>query len=321
MTFEPQSRKYRLHRRERRAIPPFGDGTNPNRVSQLLSSALESCRFAPFPDVPLMDGRTYFLNEGEQDRDLEPRFAFAPDKLERVAEIVGATLNDLNLSVSARVRHVKRYLPLKEWALNVVPRAWDHKPQELQGIQSRSDISFIVSIRVTADRPALKENGLESGKVLSRREFAVRRPVDSSFPIRWIDFGKTDYPEEMLWVVVWEDPEDRDFALPVHETLTVWVNKRADQPLQKIAQVAQGGDLGWKMLAAEITTEIWHRVLNTIDNVPMEDDTDSLGGQVFTRLAAISGNSYPELIDMVKDADDSRTELRGHVARVLKVVT
>ena len=321
MTTEPQSRQYRLHRRERRAIPPFGDGANPNRVSQLLGSALESCRFAPFPDAPLVDGRTYFLNEGERDRDLEPMFAFAPDNVEQVAEGIGATLNDLSLSVSARVRHVKRYLPLNEWALNDVPKEWGHKPQELRMLQSHSDISFIVAIRVTSDRSALKKNGLESGKVLCRREFVVKRPVDSSFPIQWTDFGEMGYPEEMLWVVKWQDPEDSSFVLPVHETLRVLVNKRADQPLQRIAQVAQGGDLGWKMLAAEITTEIWHRVLDTIDDSPAEDDNESLGGQVFTRLAAVSGNSYPELIDMVKDADDSRTELRGHVARVLRVVT
>lgn len=320
MTTEPPAREFQLHRRERRAIPPFGDGANPNRVSQLLGSALESCRFAPFPDVPLTDERTYFLKEHEQDRNLEPRFAFAPDNIERVADSVGATLNDLSLIVSARVRHIKRYLPLKEWALNAVPKEWRHKPQELVRLQSRSDISFIVAIRVTADRPAVRENGLDRGKVLSRREFVVKKPSDLSFPIEWIDFQETDYPDEMLWVVRWKDPEDHDFALPVHETLTVWVNKRADQPLQRISQVPQGGDLAWKMLAAEITTEIWHRVVTTIEDAPVVEDTESLGGQVFTRLAHSSGMEYYNLMDIVKEAEDSRTEIRSHVARVLKVV-
>lgn len=321
MTTESRTREFQLHRRERRALPPFGDGTNPGRVSQAIGNALDSCRFAPFPDSPLSDDRTYFLKGHEYDKDFEPRFEFAAENVERLALSVGASLKDLCLSVSARSRHLKRYLPLKEWALDAVPETWCHKQEELRRLQSLSDISFIVAIRVVTDSPGLKKNGLERGKVLSRREFAVKRPTDSSFPLRWVEFEEIGYPDEMLWVVKWKDLEDRNFSLPVNNTLTVWVNKRADTPLQKIAEVAQGRNMGWKMLAAEITTEIWCEVLDKIEDLPEKDDTDSLSGQIFSKLAYVSGKSYIEIKDMVGDDEVGRTELRSHVSRVLKVVT
>lgn len=253
--------------------------------------------------------------------DLEPRFALSTENVEPLALSVGAKSKDLCLSVSARVRHLKRYLPLREWKLDAVPEKWCHKPQELRGLQSRSDISFVVAIRVVADNPQLKKNGLESGKVLSRREFAVRKQNDSSFPIEWVDFEDTDYPNEMLWIINWKDREDRTFALPVEEVLTVWVNKRADIPLRKIAEVREGRNLGWKMLAAEITGEIWYEVLTKIEDIPDSDDTDTLAGQVFAHLAHVSGMSYPEVKEIVGDDDEGRTELRRYVSEVLRVVS
>lgn len=322
MATESKTQHFQLHRRERRPIPPFGDGTNLGRVSQAIGSALDSCRFAPFSDVPLTGDRTYLLKSHQYDSDLEPRFTFEMENVERLTGSVGATLGDLWLSVSARARHIKRYLPMKEWKLDSVPDTWCPSSEELLRLQSHSDISFILAIRVDTDDIALKKNGLERGKVLSRREFVVKRPTDPSFPIQWVDFDNdTDYPNEMLWVVRWKDLEDRNFSLPVGETLEVWVNKRADQPLQKIAAVPQGRNLGWKMLASEITVEIWYEVLTKIGDVPSEGDSESLAGQVFAKLAYVSGRSYLEIGDIVKDDEEGRTELRRFVSQILQVVT
>ena len=320
MTVEPQRRRFQPHRRERRTIPPFGDGTNPARVSLAIGSALESCLFAPFPDASLTSDRTYFLREHEYDVDLEPRFTFSTKNVERLAKSVGAESKDLRLSVSARARHLKRYLPLREWELDAVPGRWSLKPEELRKLQSRSDISFIVAIRVVSDSPKLKEYGLETGRVLSRREFSVRKQNDSPFPVEWIDFEDTGYPTEMLWVINWKDREDLTFALPVEEVLTVWMNKRANEPLQKIAEVRESVNLGWKMLAAEITTELWWEVLTKIEDVPDENDADTLAGQVFSQLAGASGLSYLEVKEILSNDDNGRTELRRHVSEVLKVV-
>ena len=44
-------------RKERRAIPPFGDGTDPNTISNILDNILSQCRFAPF-------GAVGFTNHG-----------------------------------------------------------------------------------------------------------------------------------------------------------------------------------------------------------------------------------------------------------------
>ena len=321
MTTESKKRNIHLHRRERRPIPPFGDGSNPGQVSQAIGSALDSCRFAPFPDRPLTSDKTYILGSYECDQDIDPRFELKIDNLDTLALSVGSTSEDLCLSISARTRHLKRYLPLGEWSLDKVPEKWHPNQQLLKRMQTRSDISFIVAIRVVRDNPDLRKNGLEPGKVLSRREFVIRRPVDSSFPFEWIDFEETDYPNEMLWVIKWKDPDNHAYDIPVEEILTVWVNKKAEEPLLKIGEVASGRNIGWKMLAAEITTEIWHEVLSKIENEPDRDDNESLAGQVFSKMAHQSGRSYAELLDLAKEEDEGRTELRGFISEIIKVVT
>ena len=177
---EPQSNANRHDRQERGDIPRFGDDFNPNPVSQSLGLALESCRFAPYPDVPLSGNRTFYLKPREHERHLRPRFALAIENVDHLALSVGATTSDLRLSVSARSRHLKRHLPLKDWRLDAIPDVWYPTPLELRDLQTLSELSFIVTIRVDSARPELKRNGLERGKVLSRREFVVKEPPRSS---------------------------------------------------------------------------------------------------------------------------------------------
>ena len=320
MTTQTSDTDLNLRRRERRTIPPFGDGSNPSQVSQAISNSLGPCRFAPFPDRPFIDGRSYALEASEYDRDIEPRFELPITNIRNLASIVGAASGDLCLSVSARARHLKRYLPLQEWSLDAVPGTWCPEPTLLKDLQGHRDISFILAVRVVSDTPHLSKNGLEKGKVLSRREFAVKRPMDSSFPFKWVDFSETAYPDEMLWVISWEE-EDRDYNLPVNDILTVLVNKKADEALAKSAEVKQGRNIAWKMLASEITTEIWCEALTDIQDIPSEDDYETLAGQIFARISSVSGKSYPEILGLMDDEQDGRAKIRGLVSQLIKVVS
>ena len=135
-------------------------------------------------------------------------------------------------------------------------------------------------------------------------------------------FGEeTGYPEEMLWVVNWkvdaadESPYDR----PVDEVLTVWGNSKAEAALLKMGGVAGSRNLAWKMLAAEITTEIWWEVISTIEEPPSNDDDSTLAGQVFSRLSMASGKHYEEIHGLRND-EDGRVELRKLISTILKVV-
>ena len=187
MTTESKPQDLHLRRRERRPVPPFGDGSNPGQVSQAIRSALDPCRFAPFPDSPLTNDKTYILQPHEYEKRIEPRFKLQLDNADELALSVGATSNDLCLSISARDRHIKRYLALKQWGLDGMPEAWTPNPKLLGRFQGRRDLNFILAIRVVSDNPRLRQNGLEPGKVLSRREFVIRKPTDLSFPFEWID--------------------------------------------------------------------------------------------------------------------------------------
>ena len=314
----------RRRRKERRAIPPFGDGTHPNWVSNLLDSALAPCRFAPFPESGFVSDEPYYLNSEEVDLEVEPRVQIALDRVDELVSALGAREDDLRLSLSVRSRHLMRYEVLKEWDLSTIPaKAWSPDPDSLRPLQSHRDMSFILAMRVVADRSALRKNGLDPGKVLCRKEFNIREPIFSSnFPFEWRKFGEEpDYPEEMLWVVNWKvDPADESpYQRPIDEVLTVWGNSKANAALQKMGGVAGSRNLAWKMLAAEITTEIWWEVVSKIEEPPPNDDDSTLAGQVFSRLSMASGKYYEE-IHGLRDDEYGREELRKLISTILKVV-
>ena len=316
--------RVRRRRKERRAIPPFGDGSHPNRVSNVLDSVLAPCRFAPFPESRFVSNEPYYLNSEEVDLEVEPRFQIALDRVDELVSALGAREDDIRLSLSARSRHLMRYEVLKEWDLSNIPaKAWSPHPESLRSLQSHRDMSFILAMRVVADRPALRRNGLDPGKVLCRKEFNVKEPVISSnFPFEWVKFGEeTGYPDEMLWVVKWkvdaadESPYDR----PVDEVLTVWGNSKAEAALLKMGGAAGSRNLAWKMLAAEITTEIWWEVITKIEQPPPDSDDSTLAGQAFSRLSMASGRHYEEIYGL-RNEEDGRVELRELISIILKVV-
>ena len=316
--------RVRRRRKERRAIPPFGDGSHPNRVSNVLDSVLAPCRFAPFPESRFVSNEPYYLNSEEVDLEVEPRFQIALDRVDELVSALGAREDDIRLSLSARSRHLMRYEVLKEWDLSNIPaKAWSPHPESLRSLQSHRDMSFILAMRVVADRPALRRNGLDPGMVLCRKEFNVKEPVISSnFPFEWVKFGEeTGYPDEMLWVVKWkvdaadESPYDR----PVDEVLTVWGNSKAEAALLKMGGAAGSRNLAWKMLAAEITTEIWWEVITKIEQPPPDSDDSTLAGQAFSRLSMASGRHYEE-IHGLRNEEDGRVELREMISIILKVV-
>ena len=183
-------------------------------------------------------------------------------------------------------------------------------------------MDFILAIRIVADRVDLAKQGLARGKVLCRKEFSIKQSIETlTFPFQWVKFGgETEYPEEALWIIKWIDQvEDDPFARPVDQVLTVLVNEKAEASLRAMGEVPGTNDLAWRMLAADITTQIWADVLAKTDYEPNEDDTETLVGQVYARLSRISDMSYVEIKGLVKQ-DDSLTELRNLVARILKIV-
>ena len=310
-------------RKERRSVPPFGDGKHPNRVSNLLDRVLAPCQFAPFPRSGFLKDEPYFLSVEDEYLDASPRFHFELDQVDELLAALGAQPKDLKLSLSVRSRHLMRYEVLGDWHLSSIPTNWSPNSNQLQPLQSHRDMTFILAMRVNSEKPELKDNGLDFGKVLCRKEFHIReRTIATNFPFEWVEFGgETGFPEEMLWVVRWKvDEEDENpYDHPVNEILTVWVNSKANAPLLKMDAVSGSRNLAWKMLAADITTEIWWQVIANIQETPSEDERDTLAGQVFGRLAQAGGRSYEEIHDFRRD-QDGRVEIRKLISSILKVV-
>ncbi len=188
-------------------------------------------------------------------------------------------------------------------------------------MQAGGALEFILAIRVVVDAPILAQHGVGIGKVLCRREFAIRQRIDAvSFPFSWRQFGAdTSYPSELLWAIKWKDATGEErYLRPIGDVLTVYMNKAAEERLNAMNAAAGKGDLTWRMLAAEIITLIWSEVLRGTENEPDPTDTDTLAGQVYERLANRSGRAYADIRGMVEE--EGLLELRSHVARIVGVV-
>ena len=311
-------------RHSRRLVPPFGDGSNPSGLSNLLARVLESCKFAPYRDVRISDEDSYTLLPEDADRPVEPRFELtvSDDVAQRLLQALNCAIDDLAMGLTLRNRHLRQYETLETWKLSELPDGvWELPTTKLgvNGLHTGRDIDFVLSLRVISKRRELEEQGLGLGKTLVRKEFSVRESVDTStFPFRWSEFGgASGYHEKLLWAVEWKQTEDeRRFDLPVHEVLTVIGNAKADEKLSAMSRASNG--LAWRMLAAEIITQIWSEVLSKTIDAPDEDDTYTLAGQVFSHLAYASGMTYKELPEL--GSEDGLTKLRGLVSASLEVV-
>ena len=311
-------------RTERRSIPPFGDGNDPNALSILLDRLLEKCRFTPFVGNGILDNDTYFLAVEEAQKPIEPQFVLTIIGLPELNKSIAFQKDDLVLGLSVRSPHLRTYAVVEQWPVDNIPQGpWSPDSRILEGLQTGRGMDFVLSVQVAASRPELITQGLNPGKVLCRKVFSVKENIDSfTFPFEWVEFGgDSGYPEEALWVLEWKPSDDDDpLQRPVDEVLIVRGNKKAEESLIVMGQVQGADELAWRMMAAEITTQIWADVLAKTDVEPDEGDTETLAGQVFARLADISGLPYPEIKGLAGQ-DDSLTDLRNLVARVLKVVT
>lgn len=324
MTADNSSATLARQRRERRSIPPFGDGSSPNQLSNLLDRVLAKSRFSPFPDKILTADRNYFVDSREAGRHIVPRFEVSVDCLPELTERIGLEPQDLQVGLSARSRHLRQYEVLDQWPIDTLPTGtFSPPPVRLRDLQSGRGMDFILAVRVTASGEHGRHAGLTPGKVICRKEFSVREAVETlTFPFSWVEFGgNTGYPSELLWTIEWteSDEDENRYRKPVDQVLTVLVNSNAEKPLTDMAAVPGTNDLAWRMLAAEITTQIWADVLSNTDEEPTENDTNTLLGQVFARLNDVSGKPYSE-IRLLASHDDSLTELRSLIAKMFMVV-
>ena len=324
MTASNSSATLARQRRERRSIPPFGDGSRPNQLSNLLDRVLAKSRFSPFPDRILTADRNYFVDSKEAGRQIVPRFDISVDCLPELTERIGLEQQDLQVGLSARSRHLRQYEVLEQWPIASLPTgSFSPPPVRLRELQSGRGMDFILAVRVTASGKHVRRAGLDPGKVICRKEFSVRETVETlTFPFSWVEFGgDTGYPSKLLWTIEWTDIDEDDsrYKRPVDQVLTVLVNSNAEKPLTDMAAVPGANDLAWRMLAAEITTQIWADVLSNTDEEPTEDDANTLLGQAFARLNAVSGKPYSEIRQLASQ-DDSFTELRSLIAKIFTVV-
>ena len=301
-------------------LPPFGDGVNPNKLSNLLDSVLEDCRFSPFPHRPETE-LPYYLEHADANRPFEPRFVLALNGLDDVASRLSLSADQIALGVSVRSRQLKMYKTFDSWPVADVPARWSPAASDMDAVQTGGALEFVLAVRVVVDDPTLAAHGLDLGKVLCRREFAIRQRVHAAaFPFSWREFGgDTEYPAELLWAIKWHDATDENrFSHPVSDVLTVYMNKAAEERLNSMNAVTGKSDFAWKMLAAEIIAQIWSEVLRGTSVDPDPSDNETLVGQVYDKLAKASGMAYADIRALGRE--EGLLALRSHIAKIIGVV-
>lgn len=307
-------------RTERRMLPPFGNGVKPNALSKLLKNMLEECRFSPFPHRSEKES-PYYLEDADADRQYEPQFVFKLNGIDEVAKHLSLSADQLALGVSVRSRQLKMYKAVASWPVADAPPRWSPEASDMESVQTRGPLEFVLAVRVVADAPMLEAHGLGRGKVLCRQDFAIRKRVHATaFPFSWREFGgDTGYPAELLWAIKWHNETDEDrFSHPISEVLTVYMNKAAEERLSRMNAATAKDDLAWKMLAAEIIVQIWSDVLRGVSVDPDPSDNETLVGQVYGKLANASGKPYANIRDL--GTEEGLTELRSHIAKIVGVV-
>ena len=259
------AQEHSRHRRERRSIPPFGSGAAPNTISNILDRVLARCRCDPFTDMSFSKEDIFFLSPDDIDRSIQPQFKIVVDFTNDITNRLSIHRDDLELGLSVRSSYLRRYAVLGRWSIHSIPSdPWSPDPAKLKGLQSGRGMDFVLALRVATTRKELVRQGLEPGKVLTRKVFSVKETADTfTFPFQWVRFGgDTGYPDQALWVIQWTDGEDdAHFERPVDQVLTVMVNEKAEGPLSAMDEVHGANDLAWRMLAADITTQILDRCL------------------------------------------------------------
>ena len=186
-------------------------------------------------------------------------------------------------------------------------------------------MDFVMSLRVASDRKELSEQGFLRGTVILRKVFSVKQLtiMESSFPMKWDDFGKLGYPKEALWVIEWtggDFDEEEVFNRPIGEVLMVYLNNAAEATLNEMDE-ALGKGMAYKMLATEILTQIFSDVIEHMKNEPTPGDTSTLAHQVLAKIEGVTGMDFDTIRETLKpDSDISHKDLRNYVAQVCKLV-
>ena len=183
----------------------------------------------------------YFISRDDAHKRIEPLFEIVLDRSDELRDRLGLDENDVEVGLSVRSSHLRRYAILERWSIDSVPsEPWSPAPTQLDEFRTGRGMDFVLAVRVVVDREALAMQGLTRGKVLCRKEFSIKESIDAlTFPFRWVEFGgKTNYPAEALWVIQWDDSaDDNGLARPVDQVLTVLVNKKAEDPLRAMGEV------------------------------------------------------------------------------------
>ena len=166
MTTTGPTRVNRARRRERRSIPPFGDGNDPNATSNLLDHVLDGCRFSPFANLVPTGQSTFFLDPDAGYVDVNPTFEIVIEHVEELQHRLGIQASDLELGLSVRSPHLRRYEVLERWGIDSVPpSSWSPDATQIAKFQTGRGMEFILAMRVVADRLELTDQGMERGKL------------------------------------------------------------------------------------------------------------------------------------------------------------
>ena len=289
---------------EVRPLPPF----------VTVADALAGCRFAADREGVLDEVEHTYVERGRLHEGIAPHFRLVVDG-SLLAERTGVDLKDLKLTVTVRDVASKRYRVLRSWPVTDVMEPVDWSSEEDQPLRSNGGFEFNLAVSLQQPKDRRPNRAHRIGSILAQRTFSVSPEADAiSFPMKFVDFGPTRWPDDALWIVEYLQP-DPDFSQPLGDILELQINKKAERKLTQLARTPAGA-----ILMEEIAIGVFCQVATRALRAKVPDDADSNDGVLKQVVAGLQRVSDRDAGDLARLALEDPSEFRALAQQMYGIV-
>jgi hypothetical protein len=280
-------------------------------------NALKDISFRIHRDSPFSSQDTYWLDLDEIPEPFEPEFSIAVD-LEALEDETLIEPADLELVFVIRDRAIQRWEVLRRFDLAKLPEVWGPEQYVLAEFAVPRRLEFVALVVPTRRLNSSPGRAYKPQHVVAERSFEVNlRREGARFPVRienesW--FVDNMMPGDTVWTTRWK--RSSVDQVPA-EVLDIVINRRFEEPLQRLlANSDVGGAFGAGM-AAEILSEVAFTTLQLASDYT--DEPTTLQGIVQNRFGIRNQEELDRLKNLAEDTSEALPLLRAYAQSVLGV--
>lgn len=270
---------------------------------------LHGVRFRCSPTSKYEEDENYWFDRDSLPEEFRPSFELALDGHE-VADAADIPIGDLRAVIVVRDRARKRWHSVVSWPLSDIPASADLALDSNEFALGRR-MEFVLMVTPASRIPRREGRAFRPDQVIAARSFHVNLRRDgnrfsvSTLPPEW--FEENGMSKDTVWALDWNT---RDPYLEPVSTLTVVINDRFSNHLQR----AVAGEAGGEALAAQIAADVFVEAsMVAIENADdFETERTTLLGSVLAGLGIDNSEDFDSLKELVSD-DSGRVSAMSFV--------